>query len=483
MGASMDHTEASDHSLLTRIAAAWKHQVDQICGPAKENDDASPRSDAHIWQAFAAAYVQQECLQWKQRRIISSVELYPQIVRTLAEAIESLTDGLGSARSEDADRIRCEITIFSTLLPRHYYNLPHQRARGRNSVVVNYHEDFQGAYRDVIEGILRSKQFQKRATLRRCTVVAQDKATVQAIARQADFGSPYFGKNLFTLEELLQDDAYVLGGERPTTILSLFGDLRRDRELFEYICGPVWREFESENGPLYKALRHKAVYRLAPRTNFSEPSILDRFLDNLHSDGCAFLLVIGHGTRKWPASDVLGKFTSENHHQACSFGELEHIFPDFAVFSFMDGDSPVSEIVLTADIDPRHDVVALRVQTAAEAALYKRAVEELVPRRSIRLVRRGQVDHVLQPGSTEIVARLLAVARTLHRTLSSTAAADSDRARVFALWQHMDLIGKGHLSIKAEMLENALRELEVMCRGSVQREDIEDFGRRYSLIQ
>lgn len=98
--------------------------------------------ESRFWKAVALSYIEQDVELERQRIFVTQISFYPNLIKSLISI-------LNNVKKEFACKISLDITFFSTLLPRHYWNFPLEY-KDQDNVCIDA-PDFLDTYRESIK--------------------------------------------------------------------------------------------------------------------------------------------------------------------------------------------------------------------------------------------------------------------------------------------------------------------------------------------
>jgi hypothetical protein len=143
-----------------------------------------------FWKAFAESYFVKDCIACGKKKFITAIDFYPHLIKTLIEHVQKM---------DKTVRPAIEITFFSTLLPRHYWNFPlpiSEQAMANDSDFYDAQIPYIDEYRESIENAIGQKDV--NLILRRILLLSANKNNESS-------GSNLFGVHLFHYGELNRD--------------------------------------------------------------------------------------------------------------------------------------------------------------------------------------------------------------------------------------------------------------------------------------
>lgn len=317
-------------------------------------------SSLSLGLTILAGYVEHEKTLIGEKRLVSCAAMYPTVTRFLLSRFFEL-----------APNATLQINVVSTMLPRHFWNIPHLRhPASRLAKVLCYQEDHVDAYRECLTEHLPTVNWD-HFSFRRHTLVRGDAPSGRRGGWQAGPWRGAGGSLVFSLDDLLLDREVVVAGSMDFARIS---ELDLTTAQFRSIYG--LQPSEVDRRGVREQLRGKKIYGLSQRSNRAEPSVLAGFLAKLHGKGTASIVVL---TKERNPSEISHDGYGRNI-RLCPDGAVGDGLLDFVYLSIGEvAEAQVSptvfEAALVAQLDYVGDTVKLRLVTGdQELRQYRNAL-------------------------------------------------------------------------------------------------------------
>jgi hypothetical protein len=304
-------------------------------------------ADCPFWDSLTSSYYDSDKDSIKKNKFYSEISFYPNLINYLAE----------NATEEN----NIEITFFSTLLPRHYWNFPLLKkenfARGEK-YFISQARPFLDKYRGKIVANVN-----KKIVLKRLLIVADKR---------------FLFKNtqLFGVDDLKKDqDFYLKKNDTPPQKQwdSIINQTKRitaeENEKFGYSTGcPIDRYYAWFTGgeceftkELKSDLKGSFYYEFDNKRSTEDTSVLQFYLNELHSKsedgGNAKIIILTENK----AADKISIFDKKINTVPVSILDLSSNFkPDLSIITIK-GKSDEKTIILNTYMDLFNDIVKLEV--------------------------------------------------------------------------------------------------------------------------
>jgi len=322
-----------------------------------------PNIKSEVWKSIASGYFEYETKLISTNNFISNIYLFPKITMEIINIFKKSrsSDGIADRLSKE---YRLEVSIFSTMLPRHFYNFPHKiEMSSDNNVSQNkvllYSEDYVENYRTAIKNIILDNSSNSDLKINRYTLLAFNKTIINKLTKLAPI---YYNNNIFTLNDFLDDYKTIPFEKETLSSVHKLGDC-------EISCGLE----EEELGKLFEKYGHIEDYELTYfkkyKGEFPVDSILCRFISNLHSPKSGYIVIISDD-KTVPKNKQLKDIISREiiQEDIVDYSSFNGINPDFIKFKLIPkktngktASNKSYEFYLTARINLESDTVVLSV--------------------------------------------------------------------------------------------------------------------------
>ena len=330
--------------------------IDELLGGVKDIWKQKQPEKCLFWSSLANSYYNNEELSNSQNKFYSKISFYPNLIKYLTNNIKII---------EEFEKV--EITFFSTLLPRHYWNFPiPKRLTNWNGDEKNYFfsttKSFLESYRNIISQSIQKEKIK----LKRVLIVGDEK---------------FFLNNtyLFSFDEFKSDANYFLNYGESNSLetekiqwKSLFNHKNPnqiDTKRIEYSSGCDHDNFIHLFGHGRKLDGAKEVKQILQDRDFyifqnkfrnvNQISLLDYYLKNLHSKDEAKLLIINKEDRKIssPITFRGTRFSPTNKHKL----NIDSFNLDSCLIKIGD-----KELILNTFMDTFNNIVKLKIIESTE---------------------------------------------------------------------------------------------------------------------
>ena len=296
------------------------------------------RIDANLWRAVARSYIEKDQDLEEQRIFITQVSFYPKLIETLIKVLNE------KANTESDCKISLDITFFSTLLPRHYWNFPLEY-KDDNNIRIDA-PVFLETYREIIEECVKATHCINVKIERFLVIASGDKRIVN-------------GETILFCEKDLDTDKEYLCPESSSNKIPWQDFMNKDKEFKERFLIDI--KDLSRTDDFYKNEKNKNsnIY-LLKRKNIElkeRKTLFDYYVENLHSKNGAKLLII------CPNNSPKGTFRKGNGY--CKEKDINSFSPNMSVIKICIDNKSVSYILDTY-MDLKLGIVRLKIWTLDE---------------------------------------------------------------------------------------------------------------------
>lgn len=320
------------------------------------NGEKNTEHDIYFWKSIASGYLFNELtLINDEDRLVSCTRIFPGVTKKI------ITDFLDNQELSLDNKL--VVSIFSTMLPRHYYNFPH-KVSIPNQVdpeILLHNESFVDNYVQSLAAFLEGDKISEKIFIKRYTILLTD----TRIKKNLDFS-----EEIFTLKQFKDDFNLTL---RPDTEddakISLESFLFHDYTKYLQDCtGLKTEEALSNFLEKNKVFKDKfvTIFEKTERANFN--SIASKFIVEKHSPQGAFLLMVGDPSY---LPNEIKQIPNLNHDEitkknVCPFSLFKNNFsPNLIKFSIVDkNDVEVKDFYLIADINLISQTTSLQIVTS-----------------------------------------------------------------------------------------------------------------------
>ena len=313
-------------------------------------------SDDHsnFWKSFLNSYYHHEINLIKNQVFISSISFYPSLIQKLSEYIKS------------ENNIAIEITFFSTLLPRHFWNFPiikpkietkDNKDKDNKNYYISSCPIYLELYRNQLCNLLKNEN--KNFKLKRIIILSDKEG--------------YFrDTRLFSVKEFRTDNSYYIKQDSMDSHKMNWDRVSDNlRKINEYSIG-IHRDkltsFFNENylmnkevaGVLEKLRTSKEYfYNFAKKESNGHISVLKYYLNNLHSKDSSKIFIVGdsEGTHQ-----LFGN--TYKRYKIDDLNLSQEFEPDLGLVVIKDNNTSTNiKIILNTYMDIINDIVRMEVVT------------------------------------------------------------------------------------------------------------------------
>lgn len=341
-------------------------------------------SESRFWKAVALSYIGQDVELETKQIFITQISFYPKLIETLISVLGDI-----------GNNIRINITFFSTLLPRHYWNFPIAIKSYGNKDLKTYSKamTFLDDYRKEICKCTTSTNQNIKIDIKRVLFLAEDKSV-------ADYGDT----DLFLKSDFETDfKYYCIGnnnqyqdGKVKWSDLALHKD-KRGRSLIkqkEYLLDGNVDNLDLEND-IYKTNRKDEFIYLLPykRSEIYDTTVGEFYVEQLHTNSAenARYIIIGTNIKN-DGADYTEQQKQKGYYLKKQLPDLSPNL-SYIEITYKDnvGKEEVLQYILDTYMDIKQEIVRLKIVRANDEPQLLREIKEIVSKSApIKLAKKGR---------------------------------------------------------------------------------------------
>lgn len=316
------------------------------------------KSEGSIWKSIANGYLHNDKNLINKNTFISHIDLFPEVTKEIIN---------NYLKYEDIyDEYDLKINIFSTMLPRHYYNFPHKIELYANDSyqyyqpnIFLYHEEFLSDYNSFLKQIIRENLENKKITISRYTFLTWGTSDTERLFRTSAL---FTNNNIFSFEEFLED--FHLIADRFIPIKNLLQ--QKYINTCKSICGLSMKDLKNYLKHSAENFDTKKIRTFIYEDKLPINNIVCNFISELHSKDQCFIILVSDLINDFPQIEEYKelRFLIEQksiNQRCCEIEKIEKINPDFINFQLLKNGNIDSQIFLTAEVNLNSQTTTLKV--------------------------------------------------------------------------------------------------------------------------
>lgn len=350
---------------ISKYEGVWKSKV-------------SETSESRFWKAVALSYIEQDIEMEEQQVFITQISFYPKLIETLISVLEHV------------EGVEINITFFSTLLPRHYWNFPVKFVSKNGGKHVTYSRAmrFLDNYRDEICKCVKTSKPNMKIDIRRILFLSDEEAPVNKFGNtdiytksdfEKDFNYYCLNENGITQNKIKWNAIVLMKDARGRSIVKtndiLLDGNPEDLDLQDDIVASDRKEESIYYLPYYNKNRKGKSHNM---------SVGDFYINNLHTkpnENAKYIII---GNKKYKIKDNKKGFYEE--------GLVPILSPNLSYIEISykseDGDKSTLKYILDTYMDIEQEIVRLKIIKANDnlplLVSIKNVIDKSVPIKSNR---------------------------------------------------------------------------------------------------
>lgn len=331
--------------------------MDKVLGKFEEFWRRQSNIDIDLWKAVARSYIEKDQNLEEQQIFITQISFYPNLIDTLIKVLKE------KAEENSEVKICLDITFFSTLLPRHYWNFPLEY-KDENNVCIDA-PDFLDTYRESIENCVNTNKGISVKIERILVITSGEK-------RKVDGNTILFCNN-----DLNADKQYLIpdhaAGKINWTDFIEKDKIYKDQYLIDI-------KDLTKTTDIYKNKKNKTsrIYLLQKsRRQIKRSTLYDYYIEKLHSEGGARQLVV------YPQDALPESVCKKCGSGKCLEGQFDSVSPNLSIIKIKIENNALPEqnkelaYVLDTYMDLRMGIVKLQIWNLEENEKLKGCILDL----------------------------------------------------------------------------------------------------------
>lgn len=360
-------------------------------------------SENRFWKAVALSYIEQDVELETKQIFITQISFYPKLIETLISVLGNLEND-----------VRVNITFFSTLLPRHYWNFPITIKSFGDKEFKTYSKamDFLDDYREEICKCVKFPNGKIKIDIKRILFLAEDNSVT-------DYGDT----DLFLKSDFDTDFRYYCqenndgckNGKIKWSELASLKD-KRDRSLVkqkEYLLDGNVENLDLENDISNTDRKDECVYLLPyKQSEVYNTSVGDFYVNKLHTNSAenARYIIIGNNIKR-NGQDYT---ELEKRKGYCLKSQLPVLSPNLSYIEIKyinnDGKEETLSYILDTYMDIKQEIVRLKIMKANDNAPLLRMITNIISKSAAikpsKKVKRKSKEFYLECIYTEIKSHI-----------------------------------------------------------------------------
>ncbi|WP_298552871.1 hypothetical protein [uncultured Parabacteroides sp.] len=369
------------------------------------------KSDEHdFWKALAISYIEQDFKMDKAHKFITQISFYPKLIETLVRVLKKM-------KEEKKVEINLEITFFSTLLPRHYWNFPvmYKNNNDIHSIAVDFLDDYRAQIHNCIQ-----ENGEISVNIKRILFLAQDSSIKTYKGESRLFLYKEFEKDFhyYCPEKAIKRKWKEIIAEKQEKLTSL------EEYLFDMDTATLIGNIKNED-PSKQRWQDEYLYLLTNKQKKGRLSVGDYYINQLHSkdteENARYIVVCNKLAMERGTLRKKGYCLEEN---------LPSISPDLSYIKITtketDGNPISTSYILDTYMDIKQGIVKLQViKDDEKAKVMSEAIHKIIglsmpiknkythPKRKSENIDRNQAIKILNdwkktlPGASGVVETVL----------------------------------------------------------------------------